>query len=172
MKIELKRLTEEYKEELMYICNNIDRKYLSNRMPKPYKDSDAEWWLDYVGKNEGKDGLFRIIAVDGKLCGMISIERRGDIYTKEGSLGYCLLTDYWGKGIMTKATEEICKLAFNQLDIIKIMATTFKDNIGSRKVIEKNGFKLEGIREKSIYKDGIVYDEYLYGKLKDNNKAY
>ncbi|MDY2800508.1 MAG: GNAT family protein, partial [Fusobacterium mortiferum] len=83
-----------------------------------------------------------------------------------GVLGYYLLTEYWGKGIMTQATEKICELAFEQLDIIKIMATTFKDNIGSRKVIERNGFKLEGIREKSIYKNGIIYDECIYGKLK------
>ncbi|STO31541.1 Uncharacterised protein [Fusobacterium necrogenes] len=51
---------------------------------------------------------------------------------------------------MTQATEKVYELAFEQLDIIKIMATTFKDNIDSRRVIEKNGFKLEGIREKSI----------------------
>lgn len=166
MKVELKKWTKEHKSELKDICNKIDRKYLSNRIPNPYKDEDAIWWLDYVEKNEGSNGVFRAIVVDGKICGTISIEKRGDIYIKEGVLGYYLLTEYWGRGIMTQATEKICELAFEQLDIIKIMATTFKDNIGSRRVIEKNGFKLEGIREKSIYKNGIIYDECIYGKLK------
>ena len=46
------------------------------------------------------------------------------------------------------------------------MGTVFKENIASRRVVEKNGFKLEGVREKSIYKNGIVYDECIYGKLK------
>lgn len=67
---------------------------------------------------------------------------------------------------MSRATEEVCKLAFEILGITRIMATTFDKNIGSRKVLEKNGFKLEGIREKAIYKNGIVYDECIYGKVK------
>lgn len=166
MEIELKRWTKEYKNELKDICNKIDRKYLSNRIPNPYKDEDAILWLDYVEKNEGNNGIFRAIVIDGKICGTISIEKRVDIYTKEGVLGYYILSEYWGKGIMTQATEKICELAFEELDIIKIMATTFKDNIGSRRVIEKNGFKLEGVRAKSIYKNGIIYDECIYGKLK------
>lgn len=166
MKIELRIWNRECQKELKDICNKIDRKYLSNRIPEPYKEEDAIWWLDYIEKSEGENGLFRAIVVDGKICGTISIEKRGDIYIKEGVLGYYLLTEYWGKGITTKATEEICQLAFEKLDIMKIMATTFKDNIGSRRVIEKNGFKLEGVREKSIYKNGKIYDECMYGKLR------
>ncbi|MSS61445.1 GNAT family N-acetyltransferase [Fusobacterium sp. FSA-380-WT-2B] len=166
MVIELKVWTNEDKEILKEMCNKIDRKYLSDRIPNPYKLEDAIWWLKYIEENEGKNGIFRAIVVDGKICGSISIEKRGDIYIKEGVLGDYLLTEYWGRGIMTKATEEICKLAFEKLDIIKIMATVFDKNIGSKRVIEKNGFKLEGIREKSIYKNGIIYDEYIYGKIK------
>lgn len=166
MKIELKKWDREDGKILKDICNKIDRRYLSNRIPNPYTDDDVEWWLSYVEKNEGVNGLFRAIVVDGVVCGNISVEKREDIYTKEGVLGDYLLTEYWGQGIMTKVTEEICKLAFEKLEIIKIMATTFDKNIGSRKVLEKNGFKLEGIREKAIYKNEIVYDECIYGKLK------
>lgn len=168
MKIELREWSREDKEVLKNMCNRIDRKYLANRIPEPYSDSDAQWWLNFVSENEGENGIFRVIVVDGVICGNISIEKRGDIYTKEGVLGYFLLDDYWNKGVMTKATEEICKLAFDILGIIRIMATTFDKNIGSRKVLEKNGFKLEGIREKAIYKNGVVYDECIYGKLKKN----
>ena len=52
MKVELRKWTKEYKDELKDICNKIDRKYLSDRIPNPYKDEDAVWWLDYVEKNE------------------------------------------------------------------------------------------------------------------------
>lgn len=166
MKIELKKWDREDRKILKDMCNKIDRRYLSNRIPEPYRDSDAEWWLNFASENDGKNGIFRAIVVDGIICGNISIEKRGDIYTKEGVLGYFLLSDYWNKGVMTKSTEEICKLAFEILGITRIMATTFDKNIASRKVLEKNGFKLEGIREKAIYKNEIVYDECIYGKLK------
>lgn len=166
MIIELKKWTKENKETLKEICNKIDRKYLSNRVPFPYKDEDAIYWLNYVAENEEKNGIFRAIVIDGVICGNISVEKKGDIYCKEGILGYFLLTEYWRKGIMTKATEIICEIAFKDLDIIKISATTFDQNIASQKVLEKNKFSLEGIRKKSIYKNDNFYDEYIYGKIK------
>lgn len=43
MKIELKNWTRENKEALIKICNKIDRTYLSNRVPFPYKDENAIW---------------------------------------------------------------------------------------------------------------------------------
>lgn len=35
MKVELRKWTKEYKDELKDICNKIDRKYLSDRIPNP-----------------------------------------------------------------------------------------------------------------------------------------
>lgn len=166
MKIELKNWTRENKEALIKICNKIDRTYLSNRVPFPYKDENAIWWLNYIDKNEGKNGIFRAIVIDGVICGNISIEKKEDIYCKEGTLGYFLLTEYWGKGIMTKVTGKICQIAFKELNIVKISATTFNKNIASQKVLEKNNFDLEGIRKKAIYKNNDFFDEYIYSKIK------
>lgn len=50
---------------------------------------------------------------------------------------------------MTKVTGKICQIAFKELNIVKISATTFNKNIASQKVLEKNNFDLEGIRKKS-----------------------
>ena len=49
------------KSILAKLCNEIDRKYLSNRIPYPYTEDDAIWWLNMVNKQEGKDGIFRAI---------------------------------------------------------------------------------------------------------------
>ncbi|STO31540.1 Uncharacterised protein [Fusobacterium necrogenes] len=48
MKVELRKWNKKYKYELKDICNKIDRKYLSNRIPNPYKAEDVIWWLDYL----------------------------------------------------------------------------------------------------------------------------
>jgi len=45
MKIELKIPTMEDKDELKAVCNAVDRKYLSDRLPYPYTDESAEWWI-------------------------------------------------------------------------------------------------------------------------------
>lgn len=47
-KIELRKWTFHDKENLMAICNAVNRGYLSNRLPFPYTESDAKWWLDMV----------------------------------------------------------------------------------------------------------------------------
>ena len=58
MKIELKKWSIEDKESLIRICNTIDRNYLSDRLPNPYTNESAEWWLNIVKENEGKTGIF------------------------------------------------------------------------------------------------------------------
>ena len=60
-------------EELKYLCNNMNRNYLSNRIPNPYTTSDAAWWLNMVQESEGKNGVFRAVVIDGKIVGSISV---------------------------------------------------------------------------------------------------
>jgi len=45
-----------------------------------------------------------------------------------------------------------------------------KDNIASKKVMEKCDMELEGIKRKSYYKEGIFYDNYLFSKIKEDYK--
>ncbi len=51
---------------------------------------------------------------------------------------------------------------FKTFQINRIFARPFGTNIGSQKVLEKAGFKLEGKFEKSIYKNGKYLDELIF----------
>ena len=124
------------------MCNAIDRSYLSDRMPYPYTDADADWWLGMVDLNEGSNGLFRAILLDGKIVGSISVERNVD-RRQEGEIGYILLTEYWLKGVATEAVSQMCRLAFRELSLETITAKVYRANIASLRVLEKNGFLLE-----------------------------
>ena len=165
MKVTLKKWTPAMKQELMNVCNLVDRSYLSNRMPYPYTDESADWWLGMVTEHDGKDGVFRAIMVDGIVVGNISVEQKSDVYCKDGELGYLLLTDYWSKGIMTEAVRQICEIAFAELDIIRITGLVYAPNVASQRVLEKNGFMREGIQKNAVFKDGQIYDLFLYAKL-------
>lgn len=165
MKVTLKKWTPAMKQELMNVCNLVDRSYLSNRMPYPYTDESADWWLGMVSEHDGKDGVFRAIMVDGIVVGNISVEQKSDVYCKDGELGYLLLTDYWSKGIMTEAVRKICEIAFAELDIIRITGLVYAPNVASQRVLEKNGFMREGIQKNAVFKDGQIYDLFLYAKL-------
>lgn len=54
--------------------------------------------------------------------------------------GYALNRNYWNKGIMTKALKILIEVGFYYLGYEKIIIGHANDNIGSKRVIEKNGF--------------------------------
>ncbi len=139
MNIILKYWTNDDKAELIALCNAVDRTYLSNRLPNPYTNADADWWLNMVQLNEGKNGIFRAIVVDGKIIGSISVERNAE-NAIEGEIGYMLLTEYWSRGIATEAVSRICRIAFNELSLDRIVAKVYESNAASFRVLEKNGF--------------------------------
>ncbi|KAN0033109.1 hypothetical protein ACTA71_011317 [Dictyostelium dimigraforme] len=56
-------------------------------------------------------------------------------------IGYRFIKRYWGNGYATEATQFFINYGFNVLKIDKICAFTDKDNIASRKVLEKSGLK-------------------------------
>ena len=66
MKMELRKWSLTDYKELKDLCNAVDRSYLSDRLPNPYTEDDANWWLNMVAKSEGIDGTFRAMVVDGK----------------------------------------------------------------------------------------------------------
>lgn len=166
--VTLKKLTLDDKVALSYICNNVDRSWLSGNLPNPYTEADAEWFINHVAECEVENrGVFRLIMVDGKVIGEISVEKgKGSLSTRTGEIGYHILTEYWNNGITTEAAKQICEIAFSELDIVRITARAFEPNMGSRKVLEKAGFELEGILKNGFDKDGKAYNACIYGLTK------
>lgn len=80
-------------------------------------------------------------------------------------IGYVIHKDYWGKGY---GTETVCLLnnfAFSTLSFHKIHANVVDTNIGSIRVLENNGFELEGRLKDYYFIDGRYFDGLVFGKL-------
>ncbi|MDE7076233.1 MAG: GNAT family N-acetyltransferase, partial [Clostridia bacterium] len=90
----------------------------------------------------------------------------GNIHFRTAELGYYIGVEHWGKGIMTEAVRLVCKHVFDNTDIVRIYAEPFAENIGSCRILEKNGFHLEGIMRKNAYKNGVLRDMKLYALVK------
>ena len=166
MKVELRKWSLADKEGLTELCNAVDRTFLSDRLPNPYTDENADWWLNMVTKSEGVDGTFRAIVVDGKIVGSVSIERKADIYRLDGELGYMLLRDYWNRGLMSRAVGQVCEIAIKELGLNRITANVFHPNLASQRVLLKNGFTQEGIMRNAAIKSEKIYDILIFGLLK------
>ncbi len=170
MNIELRPWDMSMTEALQHICNHVDRTYLTNRMPHPYTQDDAEWYLNRIAGHDGTDGLWRAIVVDGIVCGNISIEQKADVFACDCEIGYTLLDEYKGQGVMTEAVRKMCALAFQKLKVIRITGLADAPNLASRRVLEKNGFAFEGLMKNAVCKDGNIRDLVFYGKLKEEHE--
>ena len=146
-------------EDVAHYANNEHiAANLRNVFPYPYTLEDAEEYVGSCVENSEERQICRAIVVDGHAVGSIGIFCGSDVYEKSGELGYWLAEEYWGQGIMTEAVKRICREAFEKFDIVRIYAEPYSYNIGSRSVLEKAGFSLEGIMKKAVCKWGKIYD--------------
>jgi len=151
------------KPALMALCNAVDRTFLSDRLPYPYTEADADWWLSMVAENDGKEGVWRSIVLDGQIVGSISVERMADEQRNAGSIGYMILTPFWFQGIGTEAVRQICGIAYRELALERIIGEVFPENLASARVLEKNGFRLEETKAGAVVKGGKAMDVRVYG---------
>lgn len=127
-----------------YADNENVARNLRDVFPHPYSLRDAETYLaDCIAAgDEGR--LCRALEADGRAVGSIGVFVGADVYSKSAELGYWLAEEYWGRGMMTQAVREICAEAFRRFGLARIYAEPFARNTGSRRVLEKAGFVLEG----------------------------
>ena len=152
------------RESLIVLCNAVDRTFLSDRLPNPYTEVDADGWLGMVVENDGKEGIWRSIWADSELVGSISVERNSDEQRNVGLIGYMILTPFWERGIGTEAVRQICGIAFQELALDRIIGQVFPENVASVRVLEKNGFRLEETVVEKVIKSGMARDVKLYRK--------
>lgn len=164
-KIILRSLKDEDALALAQLANN-KKIWLNVRdaLPHPYMLEDAVFFINLI-KDEITPFSFAI-EYDGAFCGMIGLTPQKDVYRLTAEIGYWLGEPFWNKGIVTKAVALITDYAFNELGFIRIHTGIFEYNIASMKVLEKNGYKKDGVFEKSIIKDGKIINEHRYSKIK------
>jgi [ribosomal protein S5]-alanine N-acetyltransferase len=147
-------------------------KYANNRkiwlnvrdqFPHPYTLDDAKWWISHAAEKPGTN--FAVIN-GSEAIGGIGLVLQDDIYRRSAEIGYWLGEPFWGRGIATVVLGAMSKHAFASFDLVRLYATVFEWNPASRRVLEKNGFQLEGILRNSITKDGQTIDSFLYSLLR------
>lgn len=157
-------------KELTIIANNKKvADNLRDGFPNPYSIDDAYKWLDIVLPVNDPPKYFAIIC-NKKVAGSIAIVTKEDIYRKNVEIGYFLAEDLWGKGIITNAIRAITSYAFSKFDIVRVYAEPFADNPGSRRALEKAGFKCEAIFRKNVFKNGVIKDSCIYSVLIEDFK--
>ena len=133
------------------------------KLPDPYTHTDAMEWMDFLDA-EAKEfpersrlRLYIRKKETEKVIGNISIWRQElGIWV----LGYWLAEEFWRQGIMTWACSEVLQRAKEQ-GVEQVLVGRIKEgNYGSRRVLEKNGFRRLG--DEGILLNGELHKEWEY----------
>jgi len=175
----------------------MDTLYTERLILRPFSEDDLDDFYEYaknpnVGPNAGwkpheskeesleilkgfieEEEVWAIIDKQtNKVIGSIGLhDDRKRNNKKAKMLGYVLAEPYWGKGLATEAAKRVIQYAFEKLELDLLSVYHYPFNNRSKRVIEKCGFRYEGIlRKASTLYDGSVYDDVCYSLTKQEYK--
>jgi RimJ/RimL family protein N-acetyltransferase len=136
---------------------------LRDRFPHPLTLADTRQYID-TALRLSPTSVFAI-EVDDKAVGVIGLTLGEGERRHSAELGYWLGEPYWGRGIISESVKAITEYATQDLGLSRIESYVFSWNPASARVLEKMGFEREGILRKSVIKDGVLLDRWLYAYL-------
>lgn len=77
-------------------------------------------------------------------------------------IGYWVAPEVAGRGITPTAVALVCDYLFNVVGIHRIEIDIRPENLSSLRVVEKLGFRYEGLKERYIHINGAWRDHYIF----------
>lgn len=162
-KLKLRKVLPSDISSLLKYCNNKNISDQIINIPHPYLETDAIFRLNFIlqGFKNKERYVFAISLKDsGELIGEIGLHL--DKGNNSAQFGYWIAEPFWGKGIATEALAALLKFGFETLNLNKIYATHYPENLSSGKVMLNNKMIKEAEMKEhykidEIYKDIIQY---------------
>ena len=147
--------------EPKWASDHLTRKSCSNRVYWSKRAINQGTGVPLFLFDNGTDQLYGAITLDNI--------RRGP--TQSGTLGYWIGEEFARRGYMTEAINALVQYAFTELDLSRIESACLADNKPSRGVLEKCGFKYEGVAQAYIQINGRWRTHVLYSALRYDRRG-
>lgn len=156
------------------IFNTIDKQrvYLGKWLPfveftKELKDTESFVSSVVNVLDEKKEVVFTIRKKD-EFIGLIDLNQ-SNIANKRTEIGYWLSQHEQGKGVVSKSVVKLCDFAFNELGMNRVQIKCAVNNIPSKSIPKRLGFKFEGVeRDGELLTGNVFTDLEIYSKLKSD----
>lgn len=141
--------------------DHLSRKAFSNRV----------YWAQRSVAGQTALPLFLERREDGALLGALTLDniRRGP--AQAGTVGYWIGAGYARQGYMREALAAVVHYAFTKMDLSRIEAACLPENLASRGVLEKAGFKYEGVAQSYLQINGRWRNHVLYASLRNDRRG-
>lgn len=148
-RLTLRQLSAEDQQDILALRSDPEINRYLNRQPCKTA-ADAISFINKVNENiEKKIALYWAITLTGSktFTGTICLF---DFSTPKNSceIGYELMTEFQGQGIMKEAVQVVIDYVFQSLEFKKILAVTHCGNLGSARLLERSGFIQSGEPDK------------------------
>jgi ribosomal-protein-alanine N-acetyltransferase len=109
-----------------------------------------------------------VVRYEGRLAGQVTIDNvvRGAL--RSGSLGYWLDSALAGRGIASLAVALACDHAFGPAGLHRLQADIRPENGPSRRLVERLGFREEGLLRRYLDIDGAWRDHVAYALVAED----
>jgi ribosomal-protein-alanine N-acetyltransferase len=147
--------------EPVWSGDHLSRKAFTNRI----------YWANRAEAQGTALPLVLIRRQDQALLGAITLDniRRGPV--QAGTLGYWIGEPFARQGYMREAILAVVHHAFTTLDLSRIEAACLPENTASRGVLEKTGFKYEGVAQSYLQIAGRWRNHVLYAALRHDRRG-
>ena len=162
----LRRLSAEDVLEIFALRSDKEvMKYIPRPLAKSIEDAQAHIALidEKIENNEGINWAITL-KDNPKLIGIIGHYRIKPEHFR-AEIGYMLLPEYQGNGIISEAIKEVVYYGFEVMKLHSIEAIIDPENHASEKVLQKNGFVKEAHLKENEYYEGRFLDTVIYSKL-------
>ena len=108
------------------------------------------------------------VRVDGRLAGQVTVDNivRGAL--RSGYLGYWIDRSVAGRGMASLAVALVCDHAFTQVGLHRLQADIRPENLPSQRLVERLGFRQEGLLRRYLDIDGDWRDHLAYALLAED----
>ena len=151
--------------QLLELLKSLDAE-MSFMLYEPGERKDtAEDTALQIKNGLDSSSLLLVVEENDKLIGFLSGDRGFANRTKHSCyIVIGILRDYTHQGLGTRLFQTMEKWA-RLNHIIRLELTVMTHNKAAVKLYQKMGFKIEGIKEKSIFANGRFIDEYYMARI-------
>jgi len=156
-------------EDVIEVYKLRSNKETMQYIPRPLVKSKEDA-LEHIAQIDAKIdtniGINWGITLEGnsKIIGLIGLYRIKPEHFR-AEIGYMLLPEFQGKGIISEAITAVVKYGFKTLKLHSIEAIIDPENIASERVLQKNNFVKEAHLRENEYYEGRFLDTVIYSLL-------
>ena len=142
----LRRFTKDDVDNLFDLDSDPEvMRFLTGGPGTPRDEIERDYIPTYLGYYERFAGYGFWAAIEkatGDFLGWFHFRPQPGDPLDQPELGYRLRKSVWGKGYATEGSRALIRKGFTDLGVRRVVASTYQDNLGSRRVMEKSGMIL------------------------------